>query len=103
MLTRQSTSIKLPFLSLSKRDAETIVPVELPGSTGHSIVFSTLFTAGRYLMEKHSADLELSLISRQSLQAYIAGLEADGFFGVCIDADPESTLSLAELRGLVLT
>jgi hypothetical protein len=103
MLTRQSigkTAIKLPFLAVSRRNGKRTEPFESPKLARHSIVFTTLAAAGRYLKKRDENDLELNLIFRQSVESYVDNLAAGGFHGVCVNEDDGDKASLAELRSL---
>jgi hypothetical protein len=103
MLTRQSsenTALKLPFLAVSRRSGTQTAPFESPVLARHSIVFTTQEAAGRYLQKRHDNDLEMNLIFRQSLSAYVDGLVAIGFLGVSIDDDQNRRASLADLRSI---
>ena len=103
MLTRQSIgkcAIKLPFLAVSRRRGKGTEPFESPSLDRHSIVFTTLVAAGRYLNKRRDNDLEMNLIFRQSVDAYVDDLDACGFLGVCVNEDDGDRASLAELRSL---
>ena len=103
MLTRQSigkSAIKLPFLAVTRRSGKGTEPFESPTLARHSIVFTTLAAAGRYLKERNENDLELSLIFRQSVEGYVDNLETSGFHGVCVNEDDGDKATLAELRSL---
>jgi hypothetical protein len=63
-------------------------------------VFTNQEAAGRYLQKRHDSDLEMNLIFRQSLSAYVDGLAANGFLGVSIDDDQNRRATLADLRSI---
>jgi hypothetical protein len=74
MLTQAST-VRLPFLALSRRTTKGLAPVECPGADGYALAFTTLIDAGAYLQEAKAGDLELELVFRQSLAKYFASLD----------------------------
>jgi hypothetical protein len=102
MLTQASRphTVKLPFLALSRRTAGGLVPEECPGADGHVVAFTTLVDAGAFLQQRQRDDLELNLIGRQGVAAFLQAVESAGYVGVGFDPKPNAVTlaSLAELQ-----
>jgi hypothetical protein len=81
MLTRTST-IKFPFLALSRRTATGSVPEECSSTGDCALAFTSLVDAEVYLQEHRASDLVLELITRQNFVQYLDALEQAGFVGV---------------------
>jgi hypothetical protein len=95
MLTRTST-IKFPFLALSRRTATGSVPEECCSTSDCALAFTSLLEAEVYLQEHRAADLELELISRQTFVQYLDALEQAGFVGVGFNAT--NVVPIADMR-----
>ena len=109
MLNRASSaecvSVKLPFLALSRRNGEGLVPVECPTGKGYALAFTTLIDAGSHLQSDHSPDFELELVFRQSLAKYLEAVERSGLAGVTFDTRSEraTTFTVEELRAMLIS
>ena len=103
--TMHGTSLKLPFLTISRRTPDGARPVACPGHVNFALAFTALPDASAYLQSQHSPDLEIELVFRQSLAHYLEGLEDAGFLGAhfaaSADSSREATFSIAELRAMI--